>query len=37
MKTRMFIGTLAFGILLFALAGWTVDGVRWALTPLRAA
>jgi hypothetical protein len=37
MKKRMFIGTLALGILVFALAGWTVDGVRWAFTPLRAA
>jgi hypothetical protein len=37
MKKRMFIGTLALGILLFAVAGWTVDGVRWAFTPLRAA
>jgi hypothetical protein len=36
-KKRMFIGTLALGVLLFAVAGWTVDGVRWALTPLRAA
>jgi hypothetical protein len=37
MKKRMFIGTLALGILVFALAGWTVEGVRWAFTPLRAA
>ena len=37
MKKRMFIGTLALGVLLFAVAGWTVEGVRCALTPLRAA
>jgi hypothetical protein len=37
MKKRMIIGTLAFGVFLFAVAGWTVDGVRWAFTPLRAA
>jgi hypothetical protein len=37
MKKRMFIGTLALGVLLFAVAGWTVVGVRWAFTPLRAA
>jgi hypothetical protein len=37
MKKPMFIGTLALGVLIFALAGWTVDGVRWAFTPLRAA
>jgi hypothetical protein len=37
MKTRMLIGTLALGVLLFAVAGWAVDGVRWAFTPLRAA
>ena len=37
MKKRMFIGTLALGVLLFAVAGWTVDGFRWAFTPLRAA
>jgi hypothetical protein len=37
MKKRMLIGTLALGILLFAVAGWTVDGVRWAFTPLRPA
>jgi hypothetical protein len=37
MKKRMLIGTLALGIVLFAVAGWTVDGVRWAFTPLRPA
>jgi hypothetical protein len=33
MATRLLLGALAFGILAFALAGWTVDGVRWAFTP----
>ena len=37
MRKRMIIGTLALGVLLFAVAGWTVDGLRWAFTPLRAA
>ena len=37
MKKRMIIGTLAFGVIVFAVAGWTVDAVRWAFTPLRAA
>jgi hypothetical protein len=37
MKKRMLIGTLALGVLLLAVAGWTVDGVRWAFTPLRTA
>ena len=37
MKKRMLIGTLALGVLAFALAGWMVDGVRWAFTPLRTA
>jgi hypothetical protein len=37
MKKRMLIGTLAFGILFLAVAGWAVDGVRWAFTPLRPA
>jgi hypothetical protein len=37
MKKRIIIGTLALGVLLFAVVGWTVDGVRWAFTPLRAA
>jgi hypothetical protein len=32
MKKRMLIGTLAFGVLFLAVAGWTVDGVRWAFT-----
>jgi hypothetical protein len=33
MKKRLLIGSLVVGILVFALAGWTVDGVRWALSP----
>jgi hypothetical protein len=33
MKKRLLLGTLAFGILAFAVAGWTVDGVRWAFAP----
>jgi hypothetical protein len=37
MKKRMLIATLALGVLLFAVAGWTVDGFRWAVTPLRTA
>ena len=37
MKKRMLIGTIALGVLLFAMAGWTVEGVRWAFAPLRAA
>jgi hypothetical protein len=31
MKHRIFIGTVAFAMLLLALGGWAVDGVRWAL------
>jgi hypothetical protein len=37
MKKRFLIGVLALGILVFAVAGWTLDGVRWAFTPLRPA
>jgi hypothetical protein len=33
MKKRLLLSALAFGILAFAVAGWTVDGVRWAFTP----
>ena len=32
MKRNVLIGTLAFGILFLAVAGWTVNGVRWAFT-----
>ena len=37
MKKHMLIATLAFGVLVFAVAGWAVEGVRWAFTPLRTA
>jgi hypothetical protein len=37
MKKHMLIGTLALGVLLFAVAGWTVDGIRRAFTPVRTA
>jgi hypothetical protein len=37
MKKRILISVLALGILVIALAGWTVDGLRWAFTPLRPA
>jgi hypothetical protein len=37
MKKRILISVLALGILVFALAGWTADGLRWAFTPLRPA
>jgi hypothetical protein len=33
MKKRLLIGSLVIGVLVFALAGWTVDGVRWAFSP----
>jgi hypothetical protein len=33
MKKRLLIGSLVVGILVFALVGWTVDGVRWAFSP----
>ncbi len=32
MKQTLFIGAVIFGILLLALGGWTVRGVRWATT-----
>jgi hypothetical protein len=35
MKSKLFIGTVAFAMLLLAVVGWAVDGVRWAL-PARA-
>jgi len=37
MKRKLLIVGLGSFVLLFAVAGWTVDGVRWAFTPLRAA
>jgi hypothetical protein len=30
MKRKLFIGAVIFGILVFAVGGWTVRGVRWA-------
>jgi hypothetical protein len=32
MKKTLFIGAVALGILLLAVGGWTVRGVRWAVT-----
>ena len=32
MKRTLFIGAAIFGILLLALGGWTVRGVRWAVS-----
>ena len=32
MKQTLLIGAVVFGILLLALGGWTVRGVRWAVT-----
>ena len=37
MKRRLLLIGLGSIVLVFALAGWTVDGVRWAFTPLRPA
>ena len=31
MKFKLFIGTVAFAMLVLAVAGWAVDGLRWAL------
>jgi hypothetical protein len=30
-KRQLLIAILALGLVLIAVAGWTVDGVRWAL------
>jgi hypothetical protein len=30
MKRKLFFGSLAFAVLVLALGGWTVQGVRWA-------
>jgi len=35
MKFKLFIGAVAMGMLVLALGGWAVDGVRWAM-PVRA-
>ena len=32
MKRILLIGAVVFGILLLAVGGWTVRGVRWAVT-----
>jgi hypothetical protein len=32
MKKTLFIGAVVLGILLLAVGGWTVRGVRWAVT-----
>jgi hypothetical protein len=37
MKRRLLLIGLGSFVLLFAVAGWTVDGLRWAVTPLRPA
>jgi hypothetical protein len=37
MKRNLLLVALGSLVLLFAVAGWTVDGVRWAFTPLRTA
>jgi hypothetical protein len=36
MKRRAFFATIFLGLLLVAVAGWTVDGLRWAFTGSRA-
>jgi hypothetical protein len=35
MRFKLFIGAVAFAMLVLAVAGWTVEGVRWAI-PARA-
>jgi hypothetical protein len=35
MNFKLFIGTVAFAMLVLAVAGWAVGGLRWAL-PARA-
>jgi hypothetical protein len=32
MKTKLFIGAAIIAILVLAVGGWTVRGVRWAVT-----
>jgi len=29
MKFKLFIGTIAFAMLVLAVVGWAVDGARW--------
>ena len=37
MKGKVFLGSLAFAVLVLAVGGWTVRGVRWAAAaPARA-
>jgi hypothetical protein len=37
MKRKFFFSSLAFAVLVLALGGWTVQGVRWAFAaPTRA-
>jgi hypothetical protein len=36
MKQRLFIFSLALAVILVAVAGWTVDGARWAVGASRA-
>jgi hypothetical protein len=31
MKRTLLIGIVALGLILLALAGWTVQGIRWTL------
>jgi hypothetical protein len=35
MKRWLYITLLAFGLLVLALGGWAVQGVRWSLTAPR--
>jgi hypothetical protein len=35
MKRRFWITTIALALLVLALLGWTVEGMRWALTGSR--
>jgi hypothetical protein len=35
MRFKLFIGTVALAMLVLAVAGWAVDGLRWAI-PARA-
>jgi len=35
MKRRFWIITIALALLLLALLGWTMDGMRWALSGSR--
>jgi hypothetical protein len=32
MKRKLFLSAVVFAVLLFAVGGWTVRGVRWAVT-----